>query len=110
MILTLVNIVAPVLIIVLLGFFFARRNQSAPNMDFINYVNIHVFCPALIFSALFTHPVDPANAWALILAGVLVIVLPGLLLLALRPSGIARRAYLVSGMFKIGRASCRERS
>ncbi|HLS16516.1 MAG TPA: AEC family transporter [Paenalcaligenes sp.] len=100
MILTLVNIVAPVLIIVLLGFFFARRNQSAPNMDFINYVNIHVFCPALIFSALFTHPVDPANAWALILAGVLVIVLPGLLLLALRPSGIARRAYLVSGMFR----------
>src|SRR5690625_1817561 len=101
MILTLVNIVAPVLIIVLLGFFFARRNQSAPNMDFINYVNIHVFCPALIFSALFTHPVDPANAWALILAGVLVIVLPGLLLLALRPSEITRRAYFLLCMFSI---------
>lgn len=100
MILTLVNIVAPVLIIVLLGFAFARRNQKAPDMEFINYVNVNVFCPALIFSALFTHPVNPASAWALIVAGVLVIILPGLLLWFFNPAGITRRAYLVSGMFR----------
>ena len=100
MILTLINIVAPVLIIVLLGFIFARRYQGAPHMDFINYVNVHVFCPALIFSALLTHPLNPAQAWALIVAGILVIVLPGLVLLLFTPRGITRRAYLVSGMFR----------
>src|SRR5690625_4872782 len=100
MILTLVNIVAPVLIIVLLGFAFARRNQYAPDMEFIDYGNVNVFYTALIFSALFTHPVNLSSAWALIVAGVLVIILPGLLLWFFNPDGITRRAYLVSGMFR----------
>jgi|SRR5690625_202717 len=100
MILTLINIVAPVLVIVLLGYYFARRQASAPKMEFINYINVHVFCPALIFSALLMHPVKPANAWALIVAGTLVIVLPGLMLLFMRPKGIDGRAFLVSGMFR----------
>src|SRR5690625_6031824 len=100
MILTLVNIVAPVLIIVLLGFAFAGRNQKAPDMEFIKYVNVNVFCPALIFSALFTHPVNLSSAWTLIVAGVLVIILPGLLLCFFIPDGITSLAYLVSELFR----------
>lgn len=100
MFLTLVNIVAPVLIIVVLGYVFARRLPESRNMSFINYVNVHVFCPALIFSALLSHPIEAISAWALIIAGVLVIVLPGVLLYFIRPQGIQHSAVLVSGMFR----------
>lgn len=100
MILTLVNIVTPVLLIVVLGYVLARRHGETPNMTFINQVNVHLFCPALIFSALITHPVEAGTAWALIVAGVLVILLPGALLYFFHPKGISRAAFMVSGMFR----------
>lgn len=100
MILTLINIVAPVLLIVVLGYVFARYQSETPNMAFINQVNVHLFCPALIFSALISHPVEAGTAWALIVAGVLVIILPGVLLYFFHPKGITRSAFIVSGMFR----------
>lgn len=96
----LLNIVLPVFALTVLGFAYGRRESISPNMDFINRVNINLFCPALVFSSLTNSPVDLADAWALVAAGVLVVVLPGLLLLVYRPAGISQPAYLLAGMFR----------
>lgn len=69
-------------------------------MEFINYVNIHVFCPALVFSALILKPISLNTSWPLILGGILIVILPGLLLAPLRPPQFNHRAFLVSGMFR----------
>lgn len=69
-------------------------------MDFINSVNVHLFCPALIFSALLANPVDLASDWALVVAGVAVILLPGLLLWFVRPAAVSSSAFLMTGMFR----------
>lgn len=100
MLFTLINIVTPVFLIAVLGYVFARRQTETPDMTFINHVNIHVFCPALIFSALLSHPITLGSAWPLLIAGVLVIVLPGVVLYFFRPKGIKRSAFIVSGMFR----------
>src|SRR5690625_595291 len=97
---TLVNIVAPVLVIVVLGFIFARHYANTLNMAFTNHVNVNVFCPALVFSTLVSNPVNLINAWPLIIAALLAVLLPGLLLSFLQPKQIDRSAYLVSGMFR----------
>ena len=100
MLLTLINIVAPVLAISLLGFFFGRHHPTTPNMAFINYINVQVFCPALVFSALLANPVHLSSAWPLVVAGILVIVLPGVLLYFVQPKPLAKPAFLMSGMFR----------
>ena len=58
MLLTLLNIIIPVFAVTGLGYLFARKRSKTPEMDFINSVNVHLFCPALIFSALLANPVD----------------------------------------------------
>lgn len=100
MLLTLLDIVIPVFAVTALGFAFGRRQKRAPDMGFVNYVNVNLFCPALIFSALIANPVTLDQGWTLIAAGILVILLPGMLLYCLNPSGISRSAFLVSGMFR----------
>lgn len=100
MLLTLLNILVPVFAIAGLGYLFARRQSSAPNMDFINRVNVNLFCPALIFSALAANPVDVSSAWVLVVAGVGIVVVPGLLLALVRPAGISQPAFLMTGMFR----------
>jgi|SRR5690625_39441 len=97
---TLLDIVIPVIAIALLGYLVGKRQTTPPQMDFINGVNINVFCPALVFSALTMHPVDLASSWALVAAGTLIILLPGALLLFLRPQGIQQPAFLIAGMFR----------
>src|SRR5699024_4912859 len=52
----------------------------------------------LIFSALLEHPLDPGHAWPLIVAGVLIIIVPGLLLSLIRRPGMVRPGFLVPGM------------
>lgn len=100
MLLTLLNIVLPVFAIAALGFLFGRRHRRSADMSFINYANVMVFCPALVFSALLTNPVDLAQAWPLVAAGVLIIVIPGVLLAALRFRSLPGPAFLVPGMFR----------
>ncbi len=100
MLLTLLNIVLPVLAVTALGFFYGRRQPTAPDMDFVNRANVNIFCPALIFSALLEHPVSLGSGWALVAAGVLVVLLPGVFLFWLRPAGVSRPAFLVAGMFR----------
>lgn len=100
MIITLLNIILPVFAVSGFGFWFARRHGSVPDMDFINRVNVNLFCPALIFSAMLANPVNPATGWPLIVAGAGVILLPGLLLRWVAPAGMSRRAFLMTGMFR----------
>lgn len=100
MLVTLLNIIVPVFAVTGLGYLFARKREQAPDMEFINSVNVHLFCPALIFSALLANPVNLASDWALVVGGVAIIVLPGVLLLALKPKGMTRPAFLMTGMFR----------
>jgi len=100
MLLTLLNIVIPVFAIAATGFVFGRRQPRAPDMTFINYANVMVFVPALVFSALVGNPIDLVKGWPLLAAGVLIILLPGLLLALVRGPAIARPAYLMVGMFR----------
>lgn len=100
MLVTLLNIIVPVFAVTGLGYLFARKREQAPDMEFINSVNVHLFCPALIFSALLANPVNLASDWALVVGGVAIIVLPGILLLALKPKGMTRPAFLMTGMFR----------
>lgn len=100
MLLTLLNIVLPVFAMAGLGFAFGRRQRSEPDMGFINHANVMVFCPALVFSALVGHPVSLLQSWPLVAAGVLIIVVPGLLLALVRQPAMARPGFLVAGMFR----------
>ncbi|WP_345795703.1 AEC family transporter [Castellaniella sp. MT123] len=100
MLFTLLNIVLPVFVVAALGFAFGRRQARAPDMEFINHANVMVFCPALVFSALLDNPVNLAQGWPLVVAGVLIIVIPGLLLSLIRRPGVIRPAFLVPGMFR----------
>lgn len=100
MLLTLLDIILPVLVVSLAGFLFARRLPQAPDMAFINHANVALFCPALVFSAMLHNPLDVQADWPLLAGGVAIIVLPGLLLCLYRPAGIGRTPYLVAGMFR----------
>ncbi len=46
------------------------------------------------------HPVSLRQSWPLVAAGVLIIIVPGLLLALVRVPGVARPAFLVPGMFR----------
>ena len=100
MILTLLNIVLPVFAVAALGFVFGRRQVRTPDMAFINHANVMVFCPALVFSALLDNPVDLLAGWPLVVAGILIIVVPGLLLALVPMPQITRPAFLGPGMFR----------
>ncbi len=100
MFLTLLNIVLSVFAVAALGFAFGRRQARKPDMGFINHANVMVFCPALVFSALVNNPVDLTRGWPLVAAGVLIVLVPGLLLALVRRPGVSRPAFLVPGMFR----------
>ncbi|HEU0196774.1 MAG TPA: AEC family transporter [Nevskiaceae bacterium] len=103
MLLKLLDIVLPVFLVAAVGFLFGKfstRRRGAPDMDFINYANVMVFCPALIFSALLNNPVNLAHGWPLIVGGTLIIVVPGMLLTLIRRPGLSRAAFLSAGMYR----------
>lgn len=100
MFLTLLNIVLPVVAVAGLGYWFGRRQAKPPQMEFINHANVTVFCPAMVFSALLDNPVNVLDAWPLVVAGSLIILLPGVLLLLIPHPTKTREAFLASGMFR----------
>lgn len=99
MLLTLLNIVVPVFAVVAAGWVFGRRQRQA-DMGFVNQANVALFCPALVFSALIQNPLALADSGLLLLAGVLCILLPGLLLCLFRFHGLERRTLVLAGMFR----------
>ncbi|HEX7387634.1 MAG TPA: AEC family transporter [Castellaniella sp.] len=100
MLLTLLNIVLPVFAIAAIGYGFERCQAQPPEMGFINHANVMVFCPALVFSALLDNPVDLWHGWPLVVAGVLIVVIPGALLSLVPHPTRTRAGFLVPGMFR----------
>lgn len=96
---TLLNIVIPVFAVVSVGFVFGRRQRNT-DMSFVNLANVAVFCPALVFSALIANPIQIGTSWPLIVAGILVILLPGLMLCLFKFKGLERRTLVLGGMFR----------
>lgn len=78
MLLTLANIVLPVFLIVAVGALYSHKFK--PDIVWINKINIDVFIPALIFSALSSNDFKLVNYLDLVLGSFLVVVGSGLLL------------------------------
>lgn len=70
-----INIVAPVFAIVLAGFFYARRH--APDMAAANSLNLRIFLPALVFSAIAANDAPLRHYQDLAIAGALVFLISG---------------------------------
>lgn len=77
MLLRIVGIVFPIFVIVLLGYLYGRRNR--PEMLAANRLNMEVFLPALIFSALAGRSFNLVDNLQLAVGAVVVVVGSGLL-------------------------------
>lgn len=71
------EIVSPIFLIVLLGVLYGRWRR--PDMDVANRLNLDVFIPALVFSALSRQAFDPVANGKLALAALAVFLVPGLI-------------------------------
>ena len=71
------GIFLPVLVVVLVGYGYARRVK--PDMTWVNRVSMQVLAPALVFSALASKSFDVASSGLLMLASVGVVLGSGLL-------------------------------
>lgn len=98
MLLRIVEILLPIFAIVAAGFLYARRHR--PEMAVANRLNMDVFLPALVFGTLAGQSFALADYSMLALAGVLVILLPGLLAWPLaRLTGMPPKTFVPPMMF-----------
>lgn len=92
------TIVLPLFAVVAVGFLYARRQR--PDMGAATALNMDVFVPALVFSALASKDVDLAAYGPLALAGLLLVLGSGLLAWPLaRAAGVANRTFVPPMMF-----------
>ena len=77
MLIRIFEIVAPILFVVLVGFFYARKRR--PNLDHANSLNIDVFVPFLILAVFTGQSIDVAQYKTLMLVVAGLTLLPGLL-------------------------------
>ncbi|MGI9305394.1 MAG: AEC family transporter, partial [Gammaproteobacteria bacterium] len=70
------GIVLPIILIVAVGWFYGRARR--PPMDAANIINMDVFLPALVFSALSSRAFDPGAYKLLVLGGLAVVLGSGL--------------------------------
>lgn len=77
MLLRIVAIIFPIFAIVAAGYLYARRKQ--PDMAFANQLNMDVFVPALVFSALASKQFDFTAYWTLAASAAIVVLGSGLL-------------------------------
>ena len=98
MLIRIVSIVFPLFAVVMAGFIYARKRN--PDMAAANRLNIEVFMPALIFTALAGKSFNIVDNVPIALGAVVVVVGSGLLAWPLaRPLGIDTRALLSTAMF-----------
>jgi len=71
------NIILPVFLVIVVGYFFARRVQ--PDMAMVNRISMTILAPALIFSALASKEFDVAANQMLLIGSVGVVLGSGLL-------------------------------
>ncbi|MEE1673443.1 AEC family transporter [Agarivorans aestuarii] len=92
------SIVAPLIIIVMLGLIYGRKHR--PDISAANRMNMEIFCPALIFSVLANTQLELADYSELLLASIWVVLGSGLVLLPLiKPLGLKARTFLPPMMF-----------
>ncbi|EAR07607.1 AEC family transporter [Reinekea blandensis] len=77
MLIRIFEIVAPILFVVLVGFFYARKRR--PNLDHANSLNIDVFVPFLILAVFTGQSIDVAQYKTLMLVVAGLTLVPGLL-------------------------------
>jgi malate permease and related proteins len=66
------GIMLPVLAVVMLGYLYARRRN--PDMSVVNRINVELFAPALIFSALASREFSVyENRWLLVASAAIVL-------------------------------------
>ena len=93
-----VSIVFPLFAVVAAGFLYGRKRD--PDMAAVNRMNIELFLPALIFTALAGRSFTLADKFPIALGTVAVVVGSGLLAWPLaRPLGVDRRALVSTAMF-----------
>lgn len=98
MILRILAIVFPVFAIAAIGYAYGRRKQ--PELSVANQVNMDVFIPALVFSALAAKSFEPAQYQLLAVAGLLTVLASGLAgWLIARALGILPRTFAPPIMF-----------
>ncbi|WP_174875211.1 AEC family transporter [Vogesella oryzae] len=92
------SIILPVLVIIVIGWLYARH--SRPDMRATNKLNMDVCVPLLVFSALAAKDFHLAAQWKLMPAAVLIVVVSGLLCWPIaRLTGISLRTLLPPVMF-----------
>ncbi len=90
--------VFPLFAIVLIGFFYARARPT--DMTITNRVNMSVFTPALVFSVMASKNFQIADYHTLIMAGAVIIVGSGIVLLPVcRLFGLSVKTFLPPMMF-----------
>src|SRR5512134_3305210 len=99
MLLRIVSILAPMMTVLLVGYFYGRSRK--PDMAFANQLTMDVFVPALILSALADKSFALDAYLPLLAGGVAVILGSGLAAVPVaRVLGVPRRTFLPSIMFK----------
>ncbi|MGY5452213.1 AEC family transporter [Agarivorans sp. MS3-6] len=98
MIWQIINIVAPLVLIVVLGLLYGRKHR--PDISAANRMNMEIFCPALVFSVLATTELQLADYSELLVASIWVVLGSGLLLWPiLKPCKLKARTFLPPMMF-----------
>ena len=98
MLVQIAGITLPILVIVLIGFFYGRSVR--PDLGGANKLVVDIALPLLIFTSLSAKQFDAQTALAFVGASLLVIVLSGLLAWPLsRAVGASPRAFVPSAMF-----------
>jgi predicted permease len=92
------EIVFPIIAIVVIGVIYGRARRT--DMQMANQVNLHVFIPCLVFSALIRQPLDAVADTELLFAAFLMHLLPALLVLPIiRLSGHPVKTLLPPAIF-----------
>jgi predicted permease len=98
MLLRIVAVIFPVFAVVALGYWYGRVKK--PDMRFANQLNMEIFVPALVFSALASKSFDIEAYWLLAVGGAIVILGSGLLAWPVgRLLGIDSRVFVPPMMF-----------
>ncbi|MCR2747148.1 AEC family transporter [Limnobacter parvus] len=98
MFLRIVAVIFPVFAVVALGYWYGRVKK--PDMRFANQLNMEIFVPALVFSALASKSFDIETYWLLAVGGAIIVLGSGLLAWPIgRYLGIDSRIFVPPMMF-----------
>ena len=98
MIQQIIEIVLPLLLIILVGYFYGARVR--PEMRITNQLVMDVFMPALIFHVMIQKDFYPAQYGMLMLAGIILMLVSGLAAFGVaRTLGFSWRSFVPPAMF-----------